>query len=222
MSRKWSNKKKNAPRKRYTHDSHMKDPRIVRVYEYEITWEPLPEQPYGSPVPEVKEAIRKIHALIQDNPSAAIPELLQWIEKYPDVAVLRNYLASAYMLAKQFAKADALIRENYKRFPDYLFAKLGYGELCLSRGELEKIPEIFHHSFDLPLLYPGRKLFHVTEVTGFMGLMGLYFIEIGDLEMAEQYYSILQQVAPDHAMTRRLQELLFPRLPGKDWSRISA
>ncbi|MBN1935009.1 MAG: hypothetical protein JW934_10110 [Anaerolineae bacterium] len=65
--------------------------------------------------------------------------------------------------------------ENYRRNPDYLFARLNYAELFLRRGDYERVAEILEHKFDLKLLYPRRNRFHVSEVSNFIGLVGLYW-----------------------------------------------
>ena len=91
---------------------------------------------------------------------------------------------------------SSYIMENYRRNPDYLFARLNYAELCLARGDYETVAEIFEHKFDLKLLYPKRRRFHISEVANLMGLMGVYLLETGECEAAEKYYEILSQIAP--------------------------
>ncbi len=49
----------------------------------------------------------------------------------------------------------------------------------------------------------------LSEVAGFMGVIGWYFVEVGDKDMARKYYDILKKVAPDHPMTKQLK-LYFP------------
>ena len=126
--------------------------------------------------------------------------------------MLYNYLSAAYSSAGQRERAEAVARENYQRNPDYLFARLNYAGLYLAKGEYEKIAEIFDHKFDLKLLYPKRKRFHVSEVANFMGLIGIYFFETGERQAAEKYYDILQQIAPGYPMVKMLRRKLFPNL----------
>jgi len=134
--------------------------------------------------------------------------------------MLYNYLSVAYSLAGQREKSEAVSQENYRRNPDYLFARLNYAEICLAKGEYEKIGEIFEHKYDLKLLYPKRKRFHISEVANFMGLIGAYFFETGEREAAEKYYKILQQIAPGYPMTKRLRRKLFPNLLQRLWLRL--
>jgi len=129
-----------------------------------------------------------------------------------NIPVLYNYLSVAYSRAGQREKSEAVARENYRRNPDYLFARLNYAELCLDKRDYEKIGEIFEQKFDLKLLYPQRKRFHISEVASFMGLIGIYFFETGERQAAEKYYDVLQQIAPGYPMTKRLRRKLFPNL----------
>ena len=81
--------------------------------------------------------------------------------------------------------------------------------------------DIFAHTFDLNALYPQRKRFHLSEVANFMGIVGLYFLAIGNRELAEHYDSLLQQIAPDFPLTRRLHKKLFPGLLRRFWQNIT-
>ena len=124
--------------------------------------------------------------------------------------MLYNYLSVAYSRAGKREKAEEIVRENYQLNPDYLFARLNYAELCRAQGDYEQIAEIFEHKFDLKLLYPNRKRFHISEVANFMGMMGVYFLETGEREGAERYYEALKEIAPSYPMTKLLRRKLHP------------
>jgi hypothetical protein len=74
---------------------------------------------------------------------------------------------------------------------------------------------------NMKLLYPSRNRFHISEVANFMGLIGVYFFEIGEREVAEKYYAILQQIAPRYPMTRTLRRKLFPNFLRRLWHRLT-
>jgi tetratricopeptide (TPR) repeat protein len=186
--------------------------RAVYISEYEVTSEPILDRGYKRLPQKVKEAIDRLHDESQRRPREAIPELLELIEQYPDVPILYNYLSVAYSMSGQYEKSEAVVRENYRRNPDYLFARLNYAEMCLARGEYTKVAEILEHKFDLKLLYPKRKRFHISEVVNFMGLVGIYFFEIGERDTAEKYYAVLQQIGPGYPITKQLRKRLFPGL----------
>ena len=147
-----------AKKKKARRASRRREARTpVRVLKYEITTEPIEEPRYKRLPDEVKEQIERLHFEAQKRPRQAIPELLDLIERYPDIPALYNFLNVAYANSGQMEKAKEAIRENYERNPDYLFARLNYAELYRSQGEYEKIAEIFEHKFDLKLLYPQRE-----------------------------------------------------------------
>jgi tetratricopeptide (TPR) repeat protein len=200
---------------------HGTQPPDVYLSEYEITAEPIEEGFYKRLPAAVKDSVERLHEQAQTRPQTAIPELLQLIEQYPKVPMLYNYLSVAYSRAGERAKAEATILANYQQNPEYLFARVNYAELYLMRGQYEKVAEIFDHKFDLKLLYPKRERFHVTEFTGFMGVVGVYFLATGQRELAEQVYGVLMQVAPDHQLTRRLGRKLHPNLLQRVLRRIA-
>ena len=144
------------------------------------------------------------------DPSAAIPELLAAIAQYPQVRVLYNYLAVAYSAVGDVERSETVILENIRRHPDYLFARTNYAEMCLGRGEPDKVPEILGARLDLKQLYPKRNLFHISEVVGFYGVVGFYYWETGRPAEAARCYDLLRQLDPQHKMTRRLKAKVRP------------
>jgi hypothetical protein len=141
--------------------------------------------------------------------SACIPELQQWIDRYPDVPILYNYLAAAYSRIGDREQAYQTALANYQRNPNYLFARINYADVCLTNGEPEKVAEIFNNTFDLKALYPHRTRFHCTEVVGFMSVIGPFFVTIGSIDAAHQVFDVLHQLAPDASGTRRLAAMLL-------------
>jgi tetratricopeptide (TPR) repeat protein len=182
----------------------------LRISEYEVTSEPLIEPKYQRLPEEVKSRLEQLHMIAQTKPRIAIPELEALIETYPTIPKLYNYLSIAYSTAGETEKMEEVILQNYRLNPDYLFARLNYAEICLHRKEYDKIADIFEHKFDLKLLYPRRKRFHISEITGFMGVIGQYFYYTGEREVAENAYRLLQQIAPRNPYTKRLKRLLYP------------
>lgn len=187
----------------------------LHLVEYEITYDPIRDKRYRQLPRQVREAVERLYELAQTQPRQAIGELLQWIEKYPDVPMLYNYLSAAYSREGKREKAEQTILENYQRHPDYLFARLNYAEICILRGDYEKVAEILDNKFDLKLLYPHRSRFHITEFTGFMRVVGKYYIGMGKRDRAETVYEVLRNVAPDNEATQLLREELHPNLVQK-------
>ena len=132
------------------------------------------------------------------------------IKKYPDVPIFYNYLSLAYKILGRQEEHEQTLLMLYERYPDYLFGRVGYAEYLLQKGEYRKIPEVFDNKYDLKQLYPNRKQFHVSEAAAFMGIMALYWIAIGDRDLAKRYRDILKQVAPKHQVTRQVAKKLNP------------
>jgi tetratricopeptide (TPR) repeat protein len=137
------------------------------------------------------------------------------------VPQLYNYLSVAHARAGQRREAEAVVQENYRQNPEYVFARVNYAEVCLARGDYAQVAEIFAHTFNLPLLYPQRKRFHLSEVANFMAVVGLYFLATGNRELAEHYDTFLQQIAPEFPLTKRLHKKLFPGLLRRLWGGVT-
>src|SRR5437667_6894279 len=105
--------------------------RALGVTSYDITWDPLHNLPHNVLPPEVDSQAERLHNPAVSRPAKAVPELERWIERYPDVAKLYNFLCLAYQGVGDTANAERIARENYRRHPDYLFAKLNYADFCL-------------------------------------------------------------------------------------------
>jgi tetratricopeptide (TPR) repeat protein len=173
---------------------------------YDIVYEAIEHE--KSKPPEFEEQHEELYYLCRENPHEAVPRLRALIDKYPDIPVLYNYLSVAYGLMRDKKSSKELILETYRRFPDYLFAKLNYVELCLAEDRLEEVPIIMDRKFDLKLLYPERTRFHITEFTGFAGTVGYYFCRKGELDVAETFYRALKGIEPENHQTKRLGKAL--------------
>ncbi len=178
--------------------------------EYDITDEPLDNRDIKRLPAPVQARMDDLYELAQHDPRQAIPELERLVTTYPHIPTFANHLSIAYLAAGDQEHATALVREAYRRHPQYLFAKVNYANLCLQHGEIEKVPGIFDHAFDLKQLYPHRTRFHVSEFTGFAGVMCRYFCAIGEQNTAILYYQMLKQGAPHHPMTKHAKRVLYP------------
>jgi tetratricopeptide (TPR) repeat protein len=185
-------------------------PSHALVYtEYDLTDEPLENRDIKKLPSQVQARMDDLYELAQHDPTQAIPELERLVTTYPHIPTFANHLSIAYLAAGDQEKATALVREVYHRHPQYLFAKVNYANLCLQQGEIEKVPGIFDHAFDLKQLYPHRTRFQVSEFTGFAGVMCRYCCAIGEQDTALLYYQMLKQVAPRHPMTKHAKRALY-------------
>ena len=181
----------------------------IHISNYKITYEPLQNKKLPQ---EIKDKVAILLNKARKNPKKAIPELEELKKKYPQVPLIYNYLTVAYTKLGKTEKADEIIKQNIQKNPDYLFARLNYAETCLAKKKYDKVAEIFDWKFDLKMLYPKRKQFHISEIANFMGIIGIYFYEIGEQEAAKKHYEILQKIAPRYPMTKRLKRMLKPNI----------
>lgn len=170
------------------------------------------DQSWHSRLPsEVREAMPGLHALVHDDPRAAVTELRAWIAREP-LPMFFNWLSAAYSALGDTPGVKDTVRENYQRNPQYLFARVNYAELCLRDGDLDGAREALGGGLDIRALLGGRNRVHVSELTGYFYAVGLYHIHAGDLSAAENVYGILKDAAPDEPPTEELRRRLHPRL----------
>jgi tetratricopeptide (TPR) repeat protein len=190
----------------------LPDAQDIQLVSFEITDEPL-EDKFSRAIPdEISDQLEELYYLCQKKPSKAIAPLEELRRQYPDIPKVYNFLYAAYELSGEKSKAREAVLEMYRRHPDYLFAKVNYAEFCLQDGNYGKIAEIFDNKFDLTILYPDRKKFHISEVRGFYGIMGRYWLQTGQTHAAKMCYKMLRQIDPENAITKGLGgELMLKR-----------
>jgi tetratricopeptide (TPR) repeat protein len=172
---------------------------------YQITYDPLVEAGDPRLPDEVTPDAHELYSLVASDPAAAIARLEPLLQTYPHNPTLENWLLGAYNAAGQFDKADTLCEDQYRRTPDYLFARCAYADLCIRRGQLDRVDEIFNKTFDLRLLYPHRTKFHISEFVNFMYIVVRYYLQKGEPDTAYKYFRALKEVAPDNRVTLALE-----------------
>lgn len=178
---------------------------------YEVVYGAI-EQPWHTRLSkETREALPALHALMLDDPRTAVTELRAWIEREP-LPMLFNWLSGAYSALGETEAVRETVRENYRRNPNYLFARVNYAELCLRDGDLPGAQEALGTAFDIRPLLGSRKRVHVSEVAGYFYAVALYHIKAGDRDGAEKIYEMLDEVAPGEPATEALRRRLHPRL----------
>ncbi len=188
----------------------QKENQAVNHLNYKITYDALPHESLKQLPMSVQKQATELYRLIRSKPAQVIAPLQKLTKKYPAVPVFYNYLRTAYEMTRQSDKADTLLEIIYRKYPDYLFGKTNYAFRCLSTCQPEKLVGIFGNKFDLKLLYPHRKTFHISEFTAFTSVIALYHDMIGDRRNARKYYRSLKYWAPNHSLTQVVKLQLFP------------
>jgi hypothetical protein len=192
--------------RRSSPDRWISPDRPLQLVSYDISFEPLnfPSEKLDLP-PEEHQALFE---LVHTDPVNAIERIRLVLHRHPHSPILLNWLCSAYGMTNDAVNAELIAKLNYEVNPDYLFAKLNYAALFLQRGDIAKVDEILGSSYELKLLYPDREVFHISEVVGFYGLMVQYFLRKRQPDVAERYYGILQEIAPEHPTTQQVKKLI--------------
>jgi len=177
----------------------------------EVVHGALPQAWHSRLASEIREAIPGLHALVHDDPRAAVAELRSWIEREP-LPMFYNWLSAAHSALGEMDAVDELVLENYRRNPHYLFARINYAEMRIAAGDLAGAREALGDGFDIRRLLRGKRRVHITEVTGYFYAVGRYHIEAGDLDAAHRACELLEDAAPDAPPTRALRHMLRSRL----------
>lgn len=186
--------------------------RTLDLTEFEITYDQL-ESKYQRKLSEKTLAeVNEILKIIDSEPEAAIERIIILLEQHPDNPILKNHLSAAYSRVGQFEKAELIAVESYKKYPDYIFAKTNYAQICLLHGKINKIPAIFNHNFNLKTLYPKRKTFHISEFLSFMEIMSIYFHKIGEQRTTIHYYDLMKRIDKNHPITKQTKRMIKPSL----------
>lgn len=181
----------------------------IKMFNYEIIYEPLEDKYSSLESPELKKELAELYELSEEKPRQVIARLLKLKEQYPNIPRIYNYIARTYSILGETGKTLKIVYENYKKNPDYLFGRINYAEICLQNKEFDIIPEIFDNKFDLKLLYPERDKFHASEALGFFGITGIYFAEIGNLETAKRHLQIIEKLESKNYITKRLKSKIL-------------
>ncbi len=154
------------------------------------------------------------------NNKAVINRLINLIEKYPQVEILKNYLYVAYMLRDEKEKALEIMELTTKLHPNYLFGKLNLANLCIEQGKLEEVPEILGITLELHDLYPERDTFHLSEITNYYKTVIRYYVSADEIEKAENKSEFLKEIAPEHPDTTDSSNFVFASLMKKGMARF--
>ena len=154
-----------------------------------------------------------------------IPELEKFKKRYPEERRIYNLLGVCYGQKKDSRKTFEVLTEQYKKFPDYLFARVNLATWMIREGKHEKVKEIFEGKFDLKLMYPERNVFHISEASCFMSICGRYFVLEGEITRAKTYLDMLLKFQdPRHESVRMLErdiELSFIKSYVNNYSKLS-
>ncbi|MBF0131633.1 MAG: hypothetical protein HQL75_03490 [Magnetococcales bacterium] len=184
-------------------------------YEYvnfEITEDALPDKKLDQLTAAERDELDAIHDQLTLGSHKVIRRLQEFIQKYPDIPVLYNYLFVSYSCSNNTEKTIETLAKCMELFPDYLFSKIAHCHQKMNEGDMEIVPKVFDGRFDLSFHIKDRRTYHISEFTGFNALMVRYFKMIGKERIAKNFLELLERVAPDHPTTQSAKRFLNPGL----------
>jgi len=181
----------------------------MKCFNFDIVEEPIPD-PLIDAVPwRDRTRLAEITQRMHDNPASQLAALEELAKRYPHIPMIRNHLAGALDAAGHHERAETMITETVRLFPDYLFGICNHVMLLLVAGKIDEARAILEDGPSGPRLFlgdvcPGRPTFHVSEVVAFCGMVGQYFLSTQRIDAARVQLQMLRSVAPDHPQTKNL------------------
>lgn len=182
---------------------------MKQIENYLITYDPLPTEGLAKLSDKEREDYDLLYEKALRAPKEMLPQIEEFRKNHPELPEIENLLAVVHLYMRDINKVEKLIEESYQKFPNYLFARINYADQCLRRKKPELVLGIFNDTLDLAQLYPDKSFFHISEFRGFMVLMGLYHLAVGQKERAENYYKLAFEADPKHPSVTALQKKIF-------------
>lgn len=169
----------------------------LKEFRYEIRHDlPVPGMPNRAP--PVLEDHPELRDLIEEDPAAARRQIEEWLAQYPGNPVLTHFLIQVARLQNRFDEARRLAEENYRKHPDYLFARCDWAIELMQDDRDDEVPEVVGGGFILPAIFPERKVFHISELAAVCQVASHYYFKQEKPVMAKSYLDLLRQAEPDH------------------------
>lgn len=200
-----------AKRQPKNSDRGKTSPAIIELFSIEITWNLLPEKEIAVLPPIVREQMNNIYDAFRTDPRAVLPELRLLTARYPQVSCLQNWLINALRKGSPIETEEALnlSDELFRKKPDYFFARTTLAEILTEKDDVEKAADLmFGEQASFARLYPGRKVFHISEVRHWSIVCCKIKILQGDAESARSYRDMLNDIEPDTDAVAYLDHLL--------------
>lgn len=165
----------------------------------------------GEPELKLKPAAQKLaeqayDALNDGNPTRAESLLRQALTLEPDDPSLTHNLTMALEMQNRRTEAEALLRKNHARHPDYLFARTVLARLAIQKGQLAEAQELLD-----PLM--SQKRFHISEFAAFAAAEIDFWLAKGEAKGAQSWFDMWSSVDPDNPQLNHLRRRLNP--PGR-------
>jgi hypothetical protein len=169
---------------------------------------------------ELRNEATDLYYEVQKHPAKSIPAIQKLIEEFPDVQIFYDYLMCAYFLDDEDAKALEVATILSKKFPDFVFGKMAYIELCLAAGNLSRVGEYLNDKYTYQEIFPSKGVFHIMEIIQFNFTMGKYFSLLGDTKSSENYLNEIKSLDEESVFIKKLQKIIDKNSGLKFYQRV--
>ncbi len=130
------------------------------------------------------------------------------INKYPNVPILKYFLANWYVTKNENTEADKLFRDLSQRFPDFVLGRTSQIARLLDLYETGKVGDYFKNNFDIGFHFPARKEFDLMEYETFMSNVIHYLTMTGHYEKAEEQIALVEKVDDNNEFINEMSQIV--------------
>lgn len=157
---------------------------------------------------EVELLCEKCHPLMQSSDLAQYVKPLEELkEKYPEAGIIYNYLINAYAFAGEAQKSYDVMIECFEKFPKYPNGVITYLYQMIERGNIDAAAALFNEKFEIGLMFPERKEFHISEIIAFTVTIFKFYIATNQMDRADQSLARIKDMKAEDKIPAELLRL---------------
>ena len=166
---------------------------------YTITFDKALSSVYYNCPPELTPAfLNQVHKRALAGEPDAEEVLSKLIAGYPHFPFSYFLLASYYLKQEAYQEAKEKIEELNQLFPEYFWSIYLKGLWCIHEKNYEDLLAILGPGLQINRTFPKKSHFHIEEFMLYQNLVGTYYLENKEWEVAEGHLAFLQEISEDH------------------------
>lgn len=143
---------------------------------------------------EIDEEVATIFYDLNRNPIKHIAKLERLIERYPQIVTLKNHLFSIYRNSNQNNKAQAVLKNILKDFPDNIYARANQVILDSESEEVDKNIHLLGDPMEISSIIDADQILHVSEYKIYQHAAAIYEAYTNNEEKAKQRLKLLMEM----------------------------
>ena len=161
--------------------------------DYEITYD-VDYMVRRDPIPfELEQQMDNLYKIALKGKKSGIKRISRLIEKYPNIAVLKNFLSVLYNKMGDEVNSNKVTHIIVEKHPDYLFGLVNLASEYYYKDQYDKMIDILGKNFNLKELYPERDIFHIDEVVAMFKMAVMYYSASGNFDEAQVYLDFIKK-----------------------------